>query len=102
VKYQAMVELQVVGTFDDLDGRADQLADALYDLHDVIDPDLGGSITEGRLDVTMVVEADDLADATAKSLCAVRAAVHAVGGSTPGWERYIREVSAQARTLVDA
>jgi hypothetical protein len=97
-----MIELQVVGTLDDLDAQADRLADALYDLHDIIDPDLGGSLAEGRLDVTMVVEADDLADATAKSLCAVRAAIHAVGGATPGWERYIREVSAQARTLLDA
>ncbi len=102
MKYQGMIELQVVGALDDLDAQADRLADALYDLHDVIDPDLGGSLAEGRLDITMVVEADDLADATAKSLCAVRAAIHAVGGSTPGWERYIREVSAQARTLLDA
>src|SRR5215470_1133868 len=97
-----MIELQVMGCLDDLDSLTDRLADVLYELRDVTDPDLGGSLLDGRLDVTMVVDADDLADATAKSLCAVRAAIHAVGGATPGWEHYIREVSAQARTLQNA
>jgi hypothetical protein len=32
--------------------------DALLALDDLIDPDLGGSIAEGRVDITMTVEAD--------------------------------------------
>jgi hypothetical protein len=95
-----MIELQVVGQLNDLDGHTDQLIDALYDLHDVIDPDLGGSLATGRVDITMVVEAESLEDATRKSLTAVRAAIHAAGGSTPGWERTIREIGAQTRELV--
>jgi hypothetical protein len=58
--------------------------------------------TAGRLDVTMIVEAEDLVGAAQKALCAVRAAIHAAGGATPGWERPVREIGAQARALLDA
>jgi hypothetical protein len=102
VKYQGTIELLITGPLDDLDEQTDRLADALYDIHDVTDPDLGGSLAAGRLDVTMIVEAEDLVAAAQKALCAVRAAIHAAGDAAPGWEQHVREIGAQARALVDA
>jgi hypothetical protein len=70
--------------------RFEALADALYDL-DASDPavedtDLGAAVTEGRATVSMTVEAEDPAAAGTKALCTVRAAIHAIGDATPGWE----------------
>lgn len=102
VRYHVLIELQVDGPLDDLDAHTDQLADALDELHDVVDPDLGATPSTGRLDVTMVAEAENLEDATQRSLTATRAAIHVAGGTTAGWERMIREVGTRARKLADA
>ncbi len=98
MKYQMLIELQVVGPLDDLDAVSDRLADALYELHDVIDPDLSTNLKTGRLDVTMIVDVAILEEALRKTL----AAVHATGGSTPDWDQMFREVGTQARELTDA
>ncbi|MBX6390760.1 MAG: hypothetical protein IRZ08_17520 [Frankia sp.] len=102
MKYQTLIELRVDAPVEALDALTDRLADALYDLHDVTDPDLGAALALGRLDVSMVVEADTLEAATAKAVTATRAAIHAIGGSTPGWEDLIHEIGAQAKALVGA
>lgn len=102
MKYQMMIELRMLGPLDDLDEISDRLADALYDLRDIIDPDLGTNLATGRLDVKMIVDAGSLEEATRRSLAATRAAVHAAGGSTPDWEQMIHEVGTQARELSDA
>jgi hypothetical protein len=102
VKYHVLIELKVDAPVAVLDPLSDQLAEALYDLHDVIDPDLGATLTTGRLDVSMLVEADTLEAALTKAATATRAAVHAVGVATPGWEDLIREIGAEAKALVDA
>ncbi|MCM3922844.1 hypothetical protein ND748_14385 [Frankia sp. AiPs1] len=102
MKYQMLVELQVVGPLDDLDEVSDRLADALYELHDVIDPDLSTNLKTGRLDVTMIVDVATLEEALRTTLAATRAAVHATGGSTPDWDRMFREVGTQAHELTDA
>jgi hypothetical protein len=97
-----LIELQVTDPVDDLDRYTDWLANALYDLSDVIDPDLGGSLKTGRLDVMMIVEADSIEDATAKGLIATRTAVQTVGDLTRGRDAMIREIGAETKTLVDA
>jgi hypothetical protein len=99
VRYQAVVEVVTTGSEDDLRTYVPRVADALYDLHDVIDPDMGGSFAKGTLDVSMILEADSLTDAVKRSLAAVRAAIHAAGGATPDWERYIDEAAAYAHPL---
>ncbi|MFZ0186294.1 MAG: hypothetical protein WAL72_05025 [Streptosporangiaceae bacterium] len=72
------------------ENRFDALANALYDLDasdpEITDTDLGAALTEGRVTVSMAIDADDPAVAATKALCAVRAALHAIGNATPGWE----------------
>jgi hypothetical protein len=89
VKFYTEMELQAVGGPLD-DTRFDALADALYDLDTadpvVTDTDLTASLADRRVIVSMVVDADDPADAATKALCAVRTAIHAIGDATPGWE----------------
>lgn len=88
MKFYAEVELDAGRPVSE--NRFDALADALYDLDandpEIMDTDLGAALTEGRVTVSMAIEADDPAVAATKALCAVRAALHAIGDATPGWE----------------
>ncbi len=86
------------GPLDDFDEQTDQLMDALMDLHDITDPDIAVSLTEGIIDVSMIVEVDAFDEAANKSRSAVRSAIHAIGGWTPGWDGQVRE----AKVLTDA
>lgn len=85
VKFHTETEIDAAGPISE--ARFAALADALYDLEDsdpaVEDADLGASITSGHATVNMTVDA---ADAGAKALCVVRAAIHATADATPGWE----------------
>jgi len=102
VKYHILIELQADAPVAVLDPLSDQLAEALHDLHDVIDPDLGATLATGRLDVSMVVEADSIEAALKKAATATRAAVHAIGVATPGWDDLIREIGSEVKALADA
>jgi hypothetical protein len=67
------------------------LADALYEIEqdnlDVQDADLGASLADGWVTVTMLTEAGNQEDAMHKVVTAVRAATHTVSGGAPGWDR---------------
>jgi hypothetical protein len=102
VRYRISVGLDVAGTPAERDEAFDHLADAFFDLHEVADQDLGANVATGRFEVSMIVEADGLEDAVGKSLAAVRAAIHAVGGATPRWDKAIKEIGAEACELADA
>jgi len=88
MKFYAEFELDAAGPIPE--GMFDALADALYDLEAgdeaIEDADLGASLADGRATVTMTVDAGDPAQAGTKALATVRAAIHAIGGATPGWE----------------
>jgi hypothetical protein len=64
--------------------------DALLDLEMVdgaiADPDLAADMSSGCVDVQMTVDAEDPAVAMVKALATLRAAIHAIGDATPGWE----------------
>jgi hypothetical protein len=64
--------------------------DALLDLEEVdpaiADPDLAANLDNGRVDVQMIVDAEDPAAAMVKALATLRSAIHAIGDATPGWE----------------
>jgi len=49
------------------------------------DPDLAANLSTGRVDVQMVVEAADPAEAMVKALATLRAAIHAMGDATRPW-----------------
>jgi hypothetical protein len=89
VKYLTIQEIQCVGPAD-CESRIEPLMDALLDLEEadamIADPDLAADTVTGRVDVQMIVDADDPAAAMVRALATVRAAIHAMGDATPGWE----------------
>jgi hypothetical protein len=85
------VVIQEITYAGDLTGdRLDALMDALMDVEAtdpaISDPDLAASPDENSADVQMTVAGADQAEAAAKSLSALRAAIHAIGDAAPGWE----------------
>ncbi len=70
--------------------RLDALMEALLSLEAddsaIEDPDLAADVSSCRVDVEMTVQAADPAAALVKALATLRAAIHAIGGATPGWE----------------
>ncbi len=93
------------------DERLAKLMDALLDTEKadeaIVDPDLAAALSTGDLNVQMTVEASDPAEALAKAMAAVRAAIHVIGDATPGWETAqgvmrIAPASASERLFADA
>lgn len=82
---------------DRVEGLFDPLAEAVYDLAEVVDADLGARIGDGEFDFTMALDADDEPSALTAGLAAVRCAVHAVGGSTPEWEDHFAAIQSLVR-----
>lgn len=87
-EYLVIQEISYGGNLSD--ARLTKLTDALLDVANgddtITDADIAGTLSTGDVDVQMIVKALDPAEAAAKALGAVRAAVHAVGDATPGWE----------------
>lgn len=75
----------------------DDLVDAMHELSDVIDPDVGINMKARRLDFTMALDAQDEAEALQRALAAVRTAVHSANGSTPGWEKHFEAIQQVVR-----
>ncbi|MBW8807084.1 MAG: hypothetical protein JF587_25015 [Catenulisporales bacterium] len=89
MKFLAVYELVVEGDLTDFDEQTDRVLEELLDMAGVYDPDIAVGLATGKVDVQLIVDAEDQLDAQAKSACALRAAVHATGGCTPGWEAFI-------------
>ena len=89
MKYLTVQEVRCVGPVS-CSPSLDPLMEALLDLEEadaaITDPDLAADMTTGCVDVQMIVDADDPAAAMVKALATLRAAIHAIGGATPGWE----------------
>jgi len=89
MKYLTIQEIKCVGP-DSCEPRLDPLLEALLDLEAadaaIADPDLAAELSTGRVDVQMIIEADDPAEAMVKALATLRSAIHAIGDATPGWE----------------
>jgi hypothetical protein len=64
------------------------LVAALSDLEDVDEAIKGVDVSgkDDRLDVQLWIEADNLEAALTHAVAALRTALHASGGATPGWE----------------
>jgi hypothetical protein len=90
MKYLTVADVQFIGDLKIFEERTSALADALLDLEDadrsVEDPDVAANLATGRVDVQMTITAEDPAEAATKALCTLRAAIHAIGDATPGWE----------------
>jgi hypothetical protein len=89
MKYLTIQEIQCVGEAS-CQPRLDPLMEALLNLEEadaaITDPDLAADLGTGRVDVQMIVDAEDPAVAMVKALATLRAAIHAIGDATPGWE----------------
>lgn len=97
-RYYLEITIKVSGLpTDRVERLFDPLAEAVYDLADVVDADLGARIGDHEFDFTMAVDADDDPAALTIGLSAVRCAWHAVGGSTPGWEDHFAAIQSLVR-----
>lgn len=89
MKYLTVQEI-TCGAPDAFGARLDPLMEALLSLESadaaIEDPDLTADLSTSRVDVEMTVEAPDPAAAMVKALATLRAAIHAIGDSSPGWE----------------
>ncbi len=89
MKYLTVQEVTCIGP-ESCEPRLDPLMEALLNAEAadpaVEDPDLAADLSTGRVDVQMIVEAPDPAEAMVKALSTLRAAIHAIGDATPGWE----------------
>lgn len=110
MKYLTVQEIQCTGPAS-CEPRLDPLMEALLALEEadeaIADPDLAADLGTGHVDVQMVVDADDPAVAMVKALATLRAAIHAIGDATPGWETstavmHVAPVGAADRLLASA
>jgi hypothetical protein len=72
------------GTDDDFIEHFDAVMDELVTLG-AEDPDIGTRLGSGEVEISVTVDADSLDDANERGSAMIRAAIHAGGGSTPGW-----------------
>lgn len=80
-----------------LEGRTDPLMEELLSIEaadgDIEDPDLAADLSTGQVDVQMVVEAPTPPEAMMKAFTTLRAAIHAIGDGTAGWDRAILDAT---------
>ena len=84
-------------TEDQLETQLDCVLEALYDVEDVIDPDMTARLSTGQVMFSVGVEADDESSALCVALIAIRTAIHVAHGSTPGWEAHFQEIEQTIR-----
>ena len=89
MRYLTLQEIRYLGSTS-CGPRLAPLMSALLDLEaadpSVVDPDLSADIVSGHVEVQMVIEAGDPAEAMVRALATLRSAIHAIGDATPGWE----------------
>jgi hypothetical protein len=100
-KFQIHHRMLFTGELADFDERTDQLYEALLDLDGFEDADMASNLTEGTVEASMVVDADDEIQALMTALGCLRAAIHAIGDATWGWEA-LRTVGSHAHRVDDA
>lgn len=71
------------------------IADAFFDLDGVDDQDLASGVD--TLTFSMTLTAVDEVAGLSAAMTAVRTAIHAAGGATPGWESHIETL----RTVIE-
>jgi hypothetical protein len=82
----------VTEDFDVLDRFTDALMDSLMLVEDILDPDIGLSLTDRALEVTMVVDTMDPFEATERAARALRVAFGAAGvGRLPSTRVFVHE-----------
>lgn len=70
---------------EELDAHLSEVMEELLNLA-ARDATVGSTLVTGEVEVSISVEADSVEDATRKGIGTIRAAVHATGASTAGWD----------------
>lgn len=97
-RYYVEITVKSVGASRDrVEAMFDPLAEAVCELTGVIDADLGAHFAEGLFDFSMAVDAKDEVSALMAGMSAVRAAMHAVGLSTHGWDDHFKQIQQVVR-----
>lgn len=65
---------------DQLAAHLGDVLDALMDLEGVLDPDVSATLSEGHVEITLILEVEDELTAAKEGTAAVRSAVLAAGG----------------------
>lgn len=90
MKYAIKAALAVRGDFDDLGDVVEKIADELANLQDcnerLLDFAFGSDSTDSTVEFELTVEADNVDETINVGGSWLRTAIHATGGSTPGWE----------------
>lgn len=75
---------------EDFEQHLDDITNALVEIEEgdplLSDADVSATITERLAEFSITVDCADLNDAALRGLSAIRAAIHAANGHTPGWE----------------
>jgi len=87
-------------TPEEFDAETDRIMDALLDLEgDVISNSaVGVNLKDCVVDIDVLAIGETFDDAVAAADAAIRAAIHAAGGGTPGWEPTARTKHAELVT----
>lgn len=87
---------------DRLSDQCGRIMDELADLG-VADPLIGGNMSTGEVEISVMVDADSYLEAVQKAMTVIRTAIHAAEGSTPGWPRLDAAIrSIQAEEVAEA
>ena len=93
--FNVAVQVRFIGDLSELETLLDAVMEELVKL-DVTDPSIGGTLSDGDVELSLAVEAETLENATANVFGTIRTAIHAAGGGTPGWPEFRGEaVTAQ-------
>src|SRR5260370_7667014 len=88
--FSVSVPVEVIGYTGDLGDTIEQVVDELANLNtcnsDLLDFSADSDATDDTADFTVTVQAPSLEEAMATGVSCIRAAIHATGASTHGWD----------------
>lgn len=103
--YYMELRFQVSGDLDGLEEHLDCVLDSLYEDARISDADYMATLEQGEVTFSFSVNGEDDLDGMTSGVGAMRAAIHAAEGFTPGWEEHFKRMVAAIRDadeLVDA
>ncbi|MHB8512360.1 MAG: hypothetical protein ACYDCC_09265 [Actinomycetota bacterium] len=88
---------------DDTENHLDSVMQELLKLSDVNDAAIGVVEATASVEITVTIDATSLEEALNRGSAAIRAAIHAAGGATPGWSiEWCEVVGRKNNELIDA
>lgn len=106
MKYGVEIDLRyLTDSTDDPASEVEAVVDHLIELEEctpgLLDSTVGLDMGAQTLDVQITIEADTGGAALDQAVSCLRSAIHAAGGSTPGWEGDVEEMGRIAYVIED-